>query len=174
MAIADDTHAIRILSMLDKSRFGREGSFHVKQGETFACFTIYFITITMSNQSFPSSSQLNGTAAGQHLKWFNDDYLEYRSNDYLLADIIRYVIGFVHPSNEIIASSIMPRYQLVFFLAKPRANQNSLQSSSVKHAVVFDWYFYTLEKDNIMSIGEIFTNCFCIMPEPMLYLKLNP
>jgi integrator complex subunit 3 len=49
----------------------------------------------------------------QNLAWFVERYLYTTESEALFADVIRYIIGVYHPSNEVLASNIVPRYVVI-------------------------------------------------------------
>ncbi|RKP25535.1 protein-domain-containing protein [Syncephalis pseudoplumigaleata] len=60
----------------------------------------------------------------RNLAWFVERYLSTPESDAIIADVIRYIIGVYHPSNEVLASNIVPRYVVIggivrYIKAKP-------------------------------------------------------
>ncbi|KAJ3124784.1 Integrator complex subunit 3 [Nowakowskiella sp. JEL0407] len=85
----------------------------------------------------------------RNLTWFQARYLNEFNSDTLLSDIIRYICGCIHPSNEQLASQLVPRYMVIASLMK---NVKSIVGDShVKLALFYDWINYN-QYTNIMNI----------------------
>ncbi|KAF9172114.1 Integrator complex subunit 3 [Mortierella sp. AD011] len=90
---------------------------------------------------------------GQHhrnLQWFIDRYLSAPETDALFCDVIRYICGVYHPTNAVLASSIVPRYVIIGGLI--RFIKTNVAAANVKLALFYDWLFYDPSKDSIMNI----------------------
>ncbi|KAF9207247.1 Integrator complex subunit 3 [Haplosporangium sp. Z 27] len=90
---------------------------------------------------------------GQHhrnLQWFIDRYLSAPETDALFCDVIRYICGVYHPTNAVLASSIVPRYVIIGGLV--RFIKTNVAAANVKLALFYDWLFYDPSKDSIMNI----------------------
>ncbi|ORZ20083.1 protein-domain-containing protein [Lobosporangium transversale] len=90
---------------------------------------------------------------GQHnrnLQWLTERYLTAPETDALYCDIIRYICGVYHPTNAVLASSIVPRY--VFIGSLLRNIKSNVSAANVKLALFYDWLFYDPSKDSIMNI----------------------
>ena len=70
----------------------------------------------------------------------------------LRADIIRYIVGVIHPSNEVLGSDIMPRWAVIGWLLKTCTSP--VASASAKLALFLDWLVFDSAKDSIMNIGK--------------------
>jgi integrator complex subunit 3 len=46
-------------------------------------------------------------------QWFIDRFLAAPEADALFCDVIRYICGVYHPTNAVLASTIVPRYVLI-------------------------------------------------------------
>ncbi|KAG0211495.1 Integrator complex subunit 3 [Mortierella sp. GBA30] len=96
---------------------------------------------------------LKNVHLGNHnwnLKWFIDRYLSTPETDALYSDIIRYICGVYHPTNAILASTIVPRYVIIGGLL--RNVKSNIAATNIKLALFFDWLFYDPATDNIMNI----------------------
>uniref|UniRef100_A0A3P8WPK8 Integrator complex subunit 3 n=1 Tax=Cynoglossus semilaevis TaxID=244447 RepID=A0A3P8WPK8_CYNSE len=71
--------------------------------------------------------------------WFQKQYLSTAESQSLRCDLIRYICGVVHPSNEVLSSDILPRW-------------SNVAASNAKLALFYDWLFFNPEKDSIMNI----------------------
>ncbi|KAG0358330.1 Integrator complex subunit 3 [Gamsiella multidivaricata] len=90
---------------------------------------------------------------GQHhrnLQWFVERYLSSPEADGLYCDLIRYICGVYHPSNAVLASSIVPRYVVIGSIF--RTIRSNVTAANVKLALFYDWLFYDPGRDNIMDI----------------------
>ncbi|KAF9428955.1 Integrator complex subunit 3 [Podila epigama] len=90
---------------------------------------------------------------GQHMRntqWFYDRFLATPDADALFSDIIRYICGVYHPTNAVLASSIVPRYVIIGALI--RQIKSHTTAANVKLALFYDWLFYDPSKDSIMNI----------------------
>lgn len=73
------------------------------------CVLTSFITLVL---------QLN---VGEHIKntsWFYERYLAAPEADALFSDIIRYICGVYHPTNAVLASTIVPRWVFIATLLR--------------------------------------------------------
>ncbi|KAF9166105.1 Integrator complex subunit 3 [Actinomortierella ambigua] len=92
---------------------------------------------------------------GQHywnLNKFVERFLSAPETDALYCDVIRYICGVYHPSNQVLASSIVPRFVLINDLF--RSVKSNIAAANIKLALFYDWLFYDPARDNIMNIGE--------------------
>lgn len=48
--------------------------------------------------------------------WFQRQYLSMAESQSLRCDLIRYICGVVHPSNEVLSSDILPRWAIIGWL----------------------------------------------------------
>ncbi|KAF9581035.1 Integrator complex subunit 3, partial [Lunasporangiospora selenospora] len=90
---------------------------------------------------------------GQHhrnMQWFMDRYLTAPEADALHCDLIRYICCVYHPTNAVLASTIVPRWVLIGGVL--RAIKSNVTAANVKLALFYDWLFYDPAKDNIMNI----------------------
>jgi integrator complex subunit 3 len=68
----------------------------------------------------------------------------------LRCDLIRFIVGVIHPTNELLGSDIIPRWAIIGWLLTTCTNQ--VASSNAKLALFYDWLFFDPGKDNIMNI----------------------
>ncbi|KAG0231380.1 Integrator complex subunit 3 [Actinomortierella wolfii] len=90
---------------------------------------------------------------GQHywnLNKFVERFLSAPETDALFCDVIRYICGVYHPSNQVLASSIVPRFVLINDLF--RSVKSNIAAANIKLALFYDWLFYDPARDNIMNI----------------------
>ncbi|XP_064401975.1 integrator complex subunit 3-like isoform X2 [Halichondria panicea] len=91
---------------------------------------------------------------GQHTKyqeWFQKKYLSTPESLYLIPELIRFICCVIHPTNEILASDVVPRWAVVGWLLSLAQSDHVLFGYS-KLSLFFDWLAYQLDSDNIMNI----------------------
>ena len=95
-------------------------------------------------------------------------YLNTPESQTLRCDLIRFIIGCIHPSNEVLCSDIIPRWAVIGWLLS--SCTSAVVTANSKLALFYDWLFYN-ENDNIMNIGKfIFKICTCTVS--LLVLKI--
>ncbi|XP_041099036.1 integrator complex subunit 3, partial [Polyodon spathula] len=82
--------------------------------------------------------------------WFQRQYLSTPDSQSLRCDLIRYICGVVHPSNEVLSSDILPRWAIIGWLLTTCTS--NVAASNAKLALFYDWLFFNPEKDSIMNI----------------------
>eukprot|EP00741_Cyanophora_paradoxa_P013605 tig00020703_g13135.t1 len=82
--------------------------------------------------------------------WFAGRYLAGPESDSLVPDLVRFVCGVFHPSNEMLARNLVPRYALIGWLL--RAVRTAHAAANVKLALFFDWLHYEPARDNLMNL----------------------
>lgn len=90
---------------------------------------------------------------GHHKKyqeWFQRQYLATPESQSLRSDMIRFIVGVIHPTNEQLCSDIIPRWAVIGWLLTTCTS--NVAASNAKLALFYDWLFYDPEKDNIMNI----------------------
>ncbi|VVC95246.1 unnamed protein product [Leptidea sinapis] len=90
---------------------------------------------------------------GNHKKyqeWFQRQYLATPESQSLRSDMIRFIVGVIHPTNELLCSDIIPRWAVIGWLLTTCTS--NVAASNAKLALFYDWLFYYPEKDNIMNI----------------------
>ncbi|XP_076035638.1 integrator complex subunit 3 isoform X2 [Oratosquilla oratoria] len=107
----------------------------------------------------------------RYQEWFQRQYLNTPESQTLRCDLIRFIIGCIHPSNEVLCSDIIPRWAVIGWLlsscTSPVATANS------KLSLFFDWLFYNTETDNIMNIEPgILVMYHSMRPHPVLTTTL--
>ena len=82
--------------------------------------------------------------------WFQRDFLASQESQTLRADIVRYVVSVIHPTNEQLQSAVTPRWALIGWILTSCTNQ--VISANVKLALFYDWICFNPPIDNIMSL----------------------
>ncbi|KAJ2777417.1 hypothetical protein GGI15_004513 [Coemansia interrupta] len=90
------------------------------------------------------------TAYGRNLQWFVQRFMGTATGETLFADVVRFVCGVWHPSNAVLASSVVPRY--VFLGGLLRFVRSAVAGARVKLALFFDWLVYDAARDSIMNV----------------------
>lgn len=86
----------------------------------------------------------------RYYDWFNEEYLRVNDPDSLIVDIVRYLIVSYHPTNLVLASNSVQRWQMISWLL--RHMRSNYSTANTKLAIFFDWLFYDPLVDNIMNI----------------------
>lgn len=82
--------------------------------------------------------------------WFQRQYLTTPESQSLRCDLIRFICGVIHPSNEALCSDIIPRWAVIGWLLTTCTS--NVAASNAKLSLFYDWLFFDPEKDNIMNI----------------------
>ncbi|XP_026681459.1 integrator complex subunit 3 homolog [Diaphorina citri] len=82
--------------------------------------------------------------------WFTKQYLSTTESQALRYDVIRFIVGVIHPTNELLCSDIIPRWAVIGWLLTSCTSPVVL--ANCKLALFYDWLCYDPEKDNIMNI----------------------
>lgn len=132
--------------------------------------------------------------------WFQRQYLSTAESQSLRCDLIRYICGVVHPSNEVLSSDILPRWAIIGWLLttctvgglgrmtslRPLTSlssdlpeilpsvclQSNVAASNAKLALFYDWLFFNPDKDSIMNIGLTRAHTSSTHISPHLYTLL--
>lgn len=80
-------------------------------------------------------------------------YLNTPEAQSLRSDLIRFIVGLIHPTNELLCSDIIPRWAVIGWLITTCTSNIAL--ANAKMALFYDWVCYDPKNDNIMNIGKI-------------------
>ncbi|KAF9438747.1 Integrator complex subunit 3 [Entomortierella beljakovae] len=108
------------------------------------------LTFDMEHKLLHILKHINLGYHHRNLQWFTDRYLSAPETDALMCDVIRYICGVYHPTNAVLASSIVPRYVIIGSLV--RCIKTNVAAANAKLALFYDWLFYDPSKDSIMNI----------------------
>ncbi|XP_063229755.1 integrator complex subunit 3 isoform X2 [Bacillus rossius redtenbacheri] len=86
----------------------------------------------------------------RYQEWFQRQYLATPESQSLRCDLIRYIVGVIHPTNEQLGSDITPRWAVIGWLLTTCTSVAA--SANAKLALFYDFLFFDAEKDNIMNI----------------------
>ncbi|KAJ7365820.1 Integrator complex subunit 3 [Desmophyllum pertusum] len=104
----------------------------------------------MENKILFLTSKVRFGQQKRYQDWFQKQYLSTPESQSRRADLIRYIVGVVHPCNEVLCSDIIPRWAIIGWLLT--SCQTAVSTVNAKLALFFDWLFYQPDKDNIMNI----------------------
>lgn len=82
--------------------------------------------------------------------WFQRQYLSTPESQTLRCDVIRFICGVIHPSNELLCSDIIPRWAVIGWLLTTCTS--NVAASNAKLSLFYDWLFFEADRDNIMNI----------------------
>lgn len=86
----------------------------------------------------------------RYQEWFQRQYLATPESQTLRCDMIRFIVGVIHPTNELLCSDIIPRWAVIGWLLTTCTS--TVAVSNAKLALFYDWLFFEPDKDNIMNI----------------------
>jgi len=108
------------------------------------------ITPDMEKKLVYLTSQVRFGSHKRYQDWFQKSYLGTMESQTLRCDLIRFIVGVIHPTNELLCSDIIPRWAVIGWLLTTCTNP--VAASNAKLALFYDWLFFDAEKDNIMNI----------------------
>ncbi|KAI8512582.1 Integrator complex subunit 3 [Branchiostoma belcheri] len=108
------------------------------------------LTPEMENKLLFLTSKVRFGQQQRYQDWFQRQYLSTPESQSLRCDLIRYICGVIHPSNEILCSDIVPRWALIGWLLM--SCKSNVAASNAKLSLFYDWLFYQPDKDSIMNI----------------------
>eukprot|EP00058_Branchiostoma_floridae_P022608 XP_002608098.1 hypothetical protein BRAFLDRAFT_126262 [Branchiostoma floridae] len=108
------------------------------------------LTPEMENKLHFITSKVRFGQQQRYQDWFQRQYLSTPESQSLRCDLIRYICGVIHPSNEILCSDIVPRWALIGWLLM--SCKSNVAASNAKLSLFYDWLFYQPDKDSIMNI----------------------
>jgi integrator complex subunit 3 len=107
----------------------------------------------------------------RYQEWFQRQYLLTPESQSLRCDLIRFIVGVIHPTNELLCSDIIPRWAVIGWLLTTCTSQ--VAASNAKLALFYDWLYFEPEKDNIMNIEPaILVMHHSIKPHPAITATL--
>ncbi|CAG4944150.1 unnamed protein product [Parnassius apollo] len=108
------------------------------------------ITPDMERKLVFLTSQVRFGHHKKYQEWFQRQYLATPESQSLRSDMIRFIVGVIHPTNELLCSDIIPRWAVIGWLLTTCTS--NVAASNAKLALFYDWLFYEPDKDNIMNI----------------------
>lgn len=126
------------------------GILQLLQNRTSRRFLQSRLTPEMEKKLVFLTSQVRFGNHKRYQDWFQRQYLATPESQSLRCDIIRFIVGVIHPTNELLCSDIIPRWAVIGWLLTTCTS--SVAVSNAKLALFYDWLFFDSEKDNIMNI----------------------
>ncbi|CAG9861044.1 unnamed protein product [Phyllotreta striolata] len=126
------------------------GILQLLQNRTSRRFLQSRLTPEMERKLVFLTSQVRFGNHKRYQDWFQKQYLATPESQSLRCDIIRFIVGVIHPTNELLCSDIIPRWAVIGWLLTTCTS--TVAVSNAKLALFYDWLFFDSEKDNIMNI----------------------
>ncbi|XP_044761200.1 integrator complex subunit 3 homolog [Coccinella septempunctata] len=126
------------------------GILQLLQTRTSRRFLQSRLTPEMEKKMVFLTSQVRFGNHKRYQDWFQRQYLATPESQSLRCDIIRFIVGVIHPTNELLCSDIIPRWAVIGWLLTTCTS--AVAMSNAKLALFYDWLFFDSEKDNIMNI----------------------
>ncbi|XP_043935906.1 integrator complex subunit 3 isoform X2 [Protopterus annectens] len=126
------------------------GILQLLQSRTSRKFLACRLTPDMETKLLFMTSRVRFGQQKRYQDWFQKQYLSTPDSQSLRCDLIRYICGVVHPSNEVLSSDILPRWAIIGWLLTTCTS--NVAASNAKLALFYDWLFFSPEKDSIMNI----------------------
>lgn len=126
------------------------GILQLLQTRTSRRFLQSRLTPDMERKLVFLTSQVRFGNHKRYQDWFQRQYLATAESQSLRCDLIRFIVGVIHPTNELLGSNIIPRWAVIGWLLTTCTS--TVAASNAKLALFYDWLFFEPEKDNIMNI----------------------
>ncbi|KAF5270976.1 hypothetical protein FQA39_LY08279 [Lamprigera yunnana] len=126
------------------------GILQLLQTRTSRRFLQSRLTPEMERKLVFLTSQVRFGNHKRYQEWFQRQYLSTPESQSLRCDMIRFIVGVIHPTNELLCSDIIPRWAVIGWLLTTCTSPVAV--SNAKLALFYDWLFYESDKDNIMNI----------------------
>ena len=108
------------------------------------------VTVELHNKI---SFMLAKVKFGQHHhyeKWLVNKYLSSMTSQTLIPDIMRFIVACIIPTNEILASDVLPRWAFCGFMLSQCSNLQA--TSSARLSLIWDWLLFNENRNTIMDI----------------------
>lgn len=126
------------------------GILQLLQSRTSRRFLQSRLTPEMERKLVFLTSQVRFGNHKRYQDWFQRQYLSTPESQSLRCDMIRFIVGVIHPTNELLCSDIIPRWAVIGWLLTTCTS--TVAVSNAKLALFYDWLFFEPDKDNIMNI----------------------
>lgn len=126
------------------------GVLQLMQTRTSRRFLQCRLTPDMERKIVFLTSQVRFGQQKRYQDWFQRQYLSTPESQSLRCDLIRFICGVIHPSNEVLCSDIIPRWAVIGWILS--SCTSNVHAANAKLSLFFDWLFYDPERDNIMNI----------------------
>ncbi|XP_055750224.1 integrator complex subunit 3-like isoform X1 [Salvelinus fontinalis] len=131
-------------------QFTGKGLLQLLTARTSRKFLACRLTPDMETKLLFMTSRVRFGQQKRYQDWFQRQYLSTAESQSLRCDLIRYICGVVHPSNDVLSSDILPRWAIIGWLLTTCTS--NVAASNAKLALFYDWLFFSPEKDSIMNI----------------------
>ncbi|UXI16359.1 hypothetical protein NH340_JMT02302 [Sarcoptes scabiei] len=98
-------------------------------------------------------SQVRLGSQRRYQEWFQKQYFSTSENQMLRSDLIRFICNSIHPSNEIIASDLMPRWAMIGWIINTCSIQCTL--ANCRLALFYDWLMFDVNDVNNNLIMDL-------------------
>ncbi|CAG0880141.1 unnamed protein product [Darwinula stevensoni] len=126
------------------------GLLQLLQMRTSRRFLQLRLTPDMEEKIVFLTSQVRFGNQKRYQDWFQRQYLATPESQSLRCDLIRFIVGVIHPTNELLCSDVIPRWAVIGWLLTTCTS--NVAAANAKLALFYDWLFYDPEKDNIMNV----------------------
>ena len=126
------------------------GILQLLQTRTSRRFLQCRLTPDMERKIVFLTSQVKFGQQKRYQEWFQRQYLSTPESQSLRCDLIRFICGVIHPSNEVLCSDIIPRWAVIGWILS--SCTSNVAAANAKLSLFYDWLFYDSERDNIMNI----------------------
>ncbi|XP_066993064.2 integrator complex subunit 3 isoform X2 [Anabrus simplex] len=126
------------------------GILQLLQTRTSRRFLQSRLTPDMERKLVFLTSQVRFGYHKRYQEWFQRQYLATPESQSLRCDLIRFIVGVIHPTNELLCSDIIPRWAVIGWLLTTCTS--IVAASNAKLALFYDWLVFEADKDNIMNI----------------------
>lgn len=126
------------------------GILQLLQTRTSRRFLQSRLTPEMERKLVFLTSQVRFGNHKRYQDWFQRQYLATPESQTLRCDMIRFIVGVIHPTNELLCSDIIPRWAVIGWLLTTCTS--TVAVSNAKLSLFYDWLFFEPDKDNIMNI----------------------
>ncbi|KAI1301443.1 Integrator complex subunit 3 [Halotydeus destructor] len=113
-------------------------------------FLICRLTPDMERKLVFLTSHVKFGQQKRYQDWFQKQYLSTPESQSLRCDLIRFICGVIHPSNELLCSDVTPRWAVIGWILS--SCTSNVAAANAKLSLFYDWLFYDVERDNIMNI----------------------
>nr|XP_031362732.1 integrator complex subunit 3 [Lonchura striata domestica] len=150
------------------------GVLQLLQSRTSRKFLACRLTPDMETKLLFMTSRVRFGQQKRYQDWFQRQYLSTPDSQSLRCDLIRYICGVVHPSNEVLSSDILPRWAIIgWLLTTCTVSPKTADPCPVprRHlAPLFD--NPKLDKELRAMLREKFPE-FCSSPSPPIEVKIE-
>ena len=93
-----------------------------------------------------------------NIEWLKRRFFPGPDRSSAIIDIVRYVVAKFHPSNEIIQSDVVQRWQLITYILL--WTDDEILLGGIRNSLLWDWLAYDRTTDNVMHIEAAILTMF--------------